>query len=677
MINEYDRSTRNPYQSVYVPLPLDYLSGIAKGMQGEYDKGVKASDDFTKLGQAIKASPVGEGIKQQLISEMKSDMDKAYNSTKSYSSPEFQRTVQELSNKWYNDPRITYLKAEKDLFETTQKESADPKNARNLNYTYNKFYDPRTGTYKQAKSIDELPLNSRVTQYADAYKAQSDIMSNIASSMTGGSKGYDFSHPQSGVGPGGEYYAFNKVTSQVEKVSPEMVRNIANASVPLYAKTDAGTYELQKEAQKYIGDKAYGLDYDKLTELASQNEGYSSLLQNINNKFQQDLTGVGKKQIFTKSKFDVDNMTLGDRARAGKNDQLAQLASTTPEILNLRDNGDLKSVMPEGLSKFYNNNNLDLSNTVQAGSKEAGDRIANIGGYLNLDLASSNKSNDINKNAVEYVNNLFDYGSKILGVSKGEVAKLYGQQKDGYAWLKGLNENHFRNLTLEKNIGSTLQAPEQAAATSFFLGGKPTEKEAGKAIAPNIRNSEITDMQGKLVTDKEGINSNNFNVSSIGFDKPGQVVLSGADGTQFLMNTNYETFKNITKPIVDINKGATNYLKTFELSQDQKQRLGVDKAPVFNTTIGNVNVKGEAIDWHNYKLNNNNYDVVTFTTRANSGLPEVYVNYKVTDNNGNTLDMRTLPLTEYKTITANTLLNSPEFRAINKEKENKVDFNTK
>jgi len=39
--------------------------------------------------------------------------------------------------------------------------------------------------------------------------------------------------------------------------------------------------------------------------------------------------------------------------------------------------------------------------------------------------------------------------------------------------------------------------------------------------------------------------------------------------------------------------------------------------------------------------------------------------------------MRTLPLTEYKTITANTLLNSPEFRAINKEKENKVDFNTK
>ncbi|MCV6901031.1 hypothetical protein OE165_28765, partial [Escherichia coli] len=76
-------------------------------------------------------------------------------------------------------------------------------------------------------------------------------------------------------------------------------------------------------------------------------------------------------------------------------------------------------------------------------------------------------------------------------------------------------------LTLEKNNVATLQAPEQVTATNFFLGGNPSEKESPDAIAPNIRNAELTDLQGNRIDNKKGINSNNFNVSSIGFDKHG------------------------------------------------------------------------------------------------------------------------------------------------------------
>lgn len=679
--SRFDQNTQQQYQSTYVPLPLEYLSGIAKNMQGEHDKGIKASEDFTKLGQAIKASPVGEGIKQQLIGEMKADMENTYNSTKSYSSPDFQRKVQDLSNKWANDPRITYLKSEKDLFEQNQKDMADKNNSRDLNYTYNKFYNPSNGTYSQAKNINELPLSSRITKYADAYKAQSDIMGNIASSMSGGSKGYDFSHPQSGVGPGGEYYAFNKVTNQVEKIDKNDINRIATASLPLYAKTDAGTFELQKEAQKYIGDKAHGLDYDKLSQLAQGDDGYAALKETIDQKFKQDLTGVGEKQIFTKSKYDVDNMTLGDRQKAGKNDELAQQASTTPEILSLRDNGDLKTVMPEGLAKFYDNGKVSLSNTVQVGSKEAGDRIAASGGWLNLDLMGSGKSNDTQKNTLEYVNALYDNASKILGTSKKDVAKMYGQQKDGYSWLKGVVESHYKDLTLEKNTVATLQAPEQKALTTFAVGNDLLKDQAESGVGSNIKKGEITDLNGNIITNLEGVNSNNYNVSSIGFDKPGQLVLAGNNGQQLLMNTNYESFKKLTKPAVDINTNATNYLKTFELNEDQKSRLGLtgnksNEAPKFETNIGNQKVSGNAIDWHTYRMNNQNYDVLTFVTRDVTGKPEVYVNYKVENPDGTT-ENKTLNLDQYKVLTANTLIASPEFRAINNEKPNKVEFNNK
>lgn len=333
MSNRFDQGTQQQYISTYVPKPLQYLSEIAKGMQNGYDKGVHATDDFSKLATAIKASPVGEGLKQDYINRFKKEREDLYNSTSSYSNPDFQKKAQELVTKYANDPVINTLAAEKALFDQTQKESTDPKNARNLNFTYGKFYDSNTGTYRQAKSLNELPLNSRITQYADAYKAQADIMGDIASSMSGGSKGYDFSHPQSGVGPGGEYYAFNKVTSKVEKVSPEMVKNIAQASLPLYAKTDAGMYELQKEAQKYIGERAYGMDYDKLTELARQDEGYKALKETIDQKFRNDLTGVGQKQIFTKATIDVDNMTLGDRQAADANDTKKVLDTLIPSTV--------------------------------------------------------------------------------------------------------------------------------------------------------------------------------------------------------------------------------------------------------------------------------------------------------------------------------------------------------
>lgn len=681
LVNRFDSTEKPNYVSTYVPAPLEYLAGIAKNMQGDYDKGVSATEPFNKISAAIKASPVGEGIKQNLIGSFNKEKEDLYNSTQSYSSPEFQKKAMDLVNKYANDPRISYLASEKELFDKNQAESLKDENSRNLDYTYKK---DEKGNFIQAKSIEELPLSAKITKYEDAYKAQSDIMGNIASSMSGGSKGYDFSHPQSGIGPGGEYYAFNKTTSQVEEVSPETVKNIALNSLPLYAKTNAGTFELQKEARKYIGDKAYGLDYDKLSQLSQQDAGYAALKETIDSKFSNDLLSVGQKQIFTKSKYDVDNMTLSDRQTQGANDKLAQEASTTPEILSLRDNGDLQKVMPDNLKKFYNKNDLDLSNNVQTGSKEAGDRIAQSGGWLNLDLGPSGKSNNEQKNTIEYVNSLYDSTSKILGISKKEAANLYNQHNEknklnksepnGYSWLKGLVENYYGNLTLQKNTVATLQVNEQATATDFFLGQSVNKGESDSSIGSNIKKGEVTDLDGNMITDLESINPNNYIVTSIGFEKPGQVVLAGNNGQQLLMNTNLETFKKITKPIVNIVNGGNSFKQTFELNDDQKQRLN-SKTPTTSTLdIDGNKISKTTFDKQQFNIGDKVYKIESFLIRENNNIPtEHHYIIEQDTKTGKSIE-NTLDENELKVKFSNELINSPEFRGLNNQKQNKVIF---
>lgn len=577
-VNEFDRFSKQPYVSTYTPLPLEYLAGIAKNLQGEHDQGVKAADDFSKLGQAIKASPVGEGIKQQLIGEMNSKMNELYNSTKSYASPDFKRKVQDFTNQYANDPRITYLRAEKDLFEQNQKDMADKNNQRDINYTYSKLYDPETNTYRQAKDISELPLTSRITKYADAYKAQADIMGNIASSMSGGSKGYDFSHPQSGVGPGGEYYAFNKITNQVEKVDKNDIDRIATASLPLYAKTDAGTFELQKEAQKYIGDKAHGLDYDKLSQLASQDDGYAALKETIDQKFKQDLTAVGQKQIFSKSTYAVDNMTLGDRAKSAEND-----ASNFGKIITTNEQGN-----PEATDVGNVLEGLGLHKILDA----KGDWISNgplTSKYVVTKIDGTKKEFDNSIDAHKFAGNTGSIEQTNIGSNKSadqivnEGYKVLAQKskdlglptpKDGK--YKDQLYNYALQIAKQRSTTSNLQPNTSKNLTAYFLGENSnihnmevypqgdqssTAKATNEEVATMAKNSQITGI------DYYGDNQAGWKIAVTPKDDKG----NPTDVDKALIGVPRDkVFEQETKSVWTISKGALQFAKTGKVSEEYK-----------------------------------------------------------------------------------------------------------
>jgi hypothetical protein len=309
--------------------------------------------------------------------------------------------------------------------------------------------------------------------------------------------------------------------------------------------------------------------------------------------------------------------------------------------------------------------------TWSPGSKESGDRAAQSGGWLNLDMNEKNTSTQKTK---EYINSLYDNASNILGLSKKEVADLYKTKKSGYSWLKNTVEDYYKNLSTKKGTVVTLQAPEQETATKFFLGSNVPDSDASTSIGSNIRKSEITDLEGNIKTDFEGINSNNYAVSSIGFEKPGQVVLSGNNGEQLYMNTNYESLKKITKPIVDLVKNATSFSKDFKLTEGQQQRLKSKTPLTSNLNVDGSNINKTQFDNQQFNIGDDLYNIDAYIIRQDNGLPQEY--YYVKEYNPTTKEVKESTLTEdqLKVKFANTVINSPEFRSINKQKETTVSF---
>ena len=317
-INRFDKSERPEYVSNRIQLPFEELNAIARNQQKSFDDGKAIEDDLGALGNAIQAAPMHQQDRMNFINKYKSKIDAlSGNGNVNYADPAFKRKATNLVNEFKNDPNYQSLKGTLEAYKIYEKRKAETGSERDLDFSYERNPD---NSFKQVSSLEKGIYSPKFTKYEDAYNKQSQILGNVASDGSGGSKGYDFSHPLTNVGPGGEYNVYNKVTGRVDKLDHNKMMSIVQSSVPLYAKSDAGLYELQTEAKKFIGDKAYDLNYDKLNELAKNNETFKGILDNVNNKFYTDMLSVGKKQEFKKTFSEVENMQMHDRAKAASND---------------------------------------------------------------------------------------------------------------------------------------------------------------------------------------------------------------------------------------------------------------------------------------------------------------------------------------------------------------------
>ena len=695
MVNRFDTSIDKGYVSNYIPLPFQELQGMAAQQQKQYDTTL---DDTYKLQDMMSTVPVINDPNLGLSNiAAKKSLDTKYSAriedltnriTKGNDFVGAQRDLNKLKREWTNDPDRIELENSFQNYKAYKEDKVKKAGKYDPlldDYRGQSLYDDSTGLkpFRYSGMEDKLDIEKRFAETMDKIKEDTkewDVESLGSEGIKIGSKG------------------------RAAGITSDKVLGLAKTKV-------IGVLTQTPEGQQFMKK------YQKLNPNATQedviNEGINLLFSS------------GAQQIFSDkaSGNSVDVTSMWGTLRKESQDKEAQMASTTPEVLSLTDNNN---TLPANLSKFYNNGEMDLGNRferfvsmigeinpamkpaldlikgtklnidpqTQAKIKSTGEFMQYINPSFKVaaDMLSDNNgwaspsmnnksSGSLNKKAIDYSTALFDEASKISGKTKTELAREYkASGNNGFANLQNYVESYYNNLGVQKNTGATFQNPEQTGATPFFLGPKITNKDQVEdAIGSNIRGSEITDMNGKIITDKKGINSNNYNVVGINFDKPGQIVLSGNDGNSLLMNTNYETLKKATQPVVDINKDAIDYLKTFKMSESNKKQLEkkyntkINKAPTFEFNYNGQKIGGELIKENQYKINGNNIDASTIVTRV-FGQPIALVNYIETDNDGNVIEEKTIPLEDFKAISANKIIANPEFRGINKQKENKVDF---
>lgn len=313
--SRFDININQPYQSVRIPLPLDYLAGIAKNIQGEHDEGLHATDAFSKIGNAIEAAPMYRDEKNAYINSFNQERDNLYNSTKSYSDPEFKRKANELITRYASDPRLDMFKATNQAFKDWQAQSKDPNNQMNLDWTYQRNPD---GSFKQI-SLNNGIYSPTFTKFEDYDETAKKIMGHVREDGSLKDSGYDFSNPNNTRINNGETIVFNSNTRKWEGVTSGKLENLSNLMAEDYANTTAGKHHLQS--------------------LLGQNITYKQLDDNtksqVNKIFANHLYKANANQIGGKTENKQDYHFETDRNRQKDNDEKYNADNTPIYLWNI------------------------------------------------------------------------------------------------------------------------------------------------------------------------------------------------------------------------------------------------------------------------------------------------------------------------------------------------------
>jgi hypothetical protein len=346
MANRFDvpYGNRQDAISTFVPLPLNEIGELAKDYSNRYKQGRALPGSMDLLAQKVQAAPMDYELKRKWLEESHKAIseitDKA--TERDWADPGFQRRVQAKIMERANDPVLNTISGNKKWFDDEYTKYASNKdNAQDLDFTLEKDNHHPTG-FKQnldGKSYSGL----KVTKHSDPYKQKAEIMSHINESGSLINDGFDYSKGLQ-VGPDGTYTAYNKTTKGWEGVSKNKVDEISRISTRLYGNTDAGKYEIQKYLRDYndFGGEAYNWDYNRLqAEANNGNQVAIQLLNEVNNRFKNDLFDVGAKQIGGKYTRDIDSQTMHDTAKAKKEEEKHHFDLNsnveTPDLMNLTD----------------------------------------------------------------------------------------------------------------------------------------------------------------------------------------------------------------------------------------------------------------------------------------------------------------------------------------------------
>lgn len=572
-VNRYDQPTGQRYVSTYVPLPLDEIGQMAKQYSANYKAGQQAPHALDQLDQALKAAPIHADKKKALMDRYHSSMSEIVDKARpeDYAKPEYQQKINTLVNTFKNDPEVNQIINTKAWWDKEYIPYVnDDKNNRSLIYDIHET-SPGSGQYNQTMNeVSKL----KTTPYEDRHKAAQDIVGNIKESGYLKEAGYDFNKPMK-VGPGGEYYAYNKTTNGYEGVTKGKLGEVVNHSIDLYGDTVAGKHHLQDLLKPYIGDEAYKLDYATLKRTAQDDPRAAQMLKGIDQEFQKHLFDTGFKQIGGKSQFHLDNMTLKDdaQARANKASQeaVAGLPQTAPDTQNLED---LTKEIPEGLKHIVSyDKQPDGSYKVNVNQNNIGKSGEASAGYGVMGGGQSMGTNTF-KGGVDKPGGTIKTDAKRLSEYLHNAAEAIGYDKSKVSIANAsdiLNQYH----EYAKNI-----SPQE------ILDG-PIQKVLSTNIINDRENYTIKDSDNKIITNEDQVNladkASNFKVNSRTYQ----------NGKQLIKGSYFDGDKMKTVTIIPHSTQSNNYFNIVGNIKESTQNF-------FKNGTVTDNVKDEIKNFEKY-----------------------------------------------------------------------------
>lgn len=588
MSSRFNSIQQDRYMPTYTSLPLEAISNLAKDYSGRYQQGQQNLDELGELSSRVNAIDQHQQYKQELLNHYNNRInDLATRYSKGEDINNLNREASKLKRDFVSDPIRNELETSYSNYNAYQKDKIAKGDK------YGEHYDNYLGFKGSTQNNGINPYRyTGMGEIQDHQKLAIDMMSGIKES----GKEYDNVGLDSNgniIGhKGGSKYILN-----------DRVRDLANGKV--------GSFLVTKEGQ----------DFAKMLK-------YNNPNININKAAEEYLYQAGANQIHSINssgndfKYAPKYINDGLKPKEVNPKPLNQTVEglpidlTSPEFKDLKDKGIIDD---KGQVDFLH---LIKPDVVKNVNKEAGDRIANMNGWLNLNLSSNQGSNT--KNAEQLVK-VVQQAASVLGYDPKTIkANDFNKVLNEYNSMittKGYMGNQL--TAAEKDI-NTKQVLTDATNYEFLddklqLSNKATDNKASiynKENQFNINNRVNIDgksyLQGTII-DKESGKTETVYVRpktkeyNQYFDAPAQVAKSMQDyytgktkpksaddpafnGTNILS----ETVTNGGKSIIRVYKNPTDPNNNEQVVQYDIKYVPSEIKGKYNTQLSNRTVLGNS-----------------------------------------------------------------------------------
>ena len=545
MSNRFDIPYGQDYVSQYVKPPLDYISGMAKDYTSKYNKLEDESYGLNDLIASVKSIDEHAQFKKSLDAKYQPKLSElADKIAKGNDLVQTKRDLNKLSREWTNDP----LRIE--LENSLANRALEQKEKIKLGAKYQKYNDPNIGFKGITETGDIQPLRfSGIPEAQDYQKRASDLVDKIASDSYDSQN--DVWDPTTGI--------IRDRKSGKESVSSQKVRGIANTLVPNFATT------------------LEGQDYIRMIKFQNPNISNEQLGQHLSDY----LYNTAAKQIFNKTQsgsgisFDPTYKDKQDAINNGPGASTSEVESHSNQLIPdsikelLGDDGKLD------LNKVAN------TTSIKAGTTEAGNRIADMGSWFNLDLGGDNVL--VSSSAKEKIKEVTDFTKKQM--DRFGIPKSASGVQDVNNVIEALNQ--VKSIT---TTGTNYDMyPNVKDAISKSLKGN-------KGDATSLSNTEATSITGdaKMNTrdfmDKNNIDPKSIVFTDYVFDEPGKkkIVALNNSGEEisFYVNSKDLNERAQFRAISAVNNEVEKYVSGKDVKYKEETHLDAGGNNVTTRTVG-------------------------------------------------------------------------------------------